>query len=318
MRTSILLVDRIERLVGVVHQREGGTSDVVGGKSESERFGLLDGTSRHAAGDGHEGVVVEGQARLVLHELTGAEHGIAAFEEGIGIVCLIVVRIATGVDECVSVLAGADVVASDGDTDGKLTVLVGGDVRAVLGARRAVDAELHTLDGNARTIVIYGTAHLEGADVLEVHTIVDERLCADEAVGLRGRELMDALRGTDGIGRSVAGERNTADGVVAVHVGDAADGELVLVRDKTGDIHLLDGTMVAVQHASRLRIVVGNDLFIDAFIELVIEVQPVLSTGEHTVVVAHHLLVAKSSGPHTAFVDVAEVRITAPIVSEFE
>ena len=192
VRTAIHFIRCIEGLVGVVDQREGGPSDVVGGESESEGLGILNGTARHTACNGHEGLVVEGKSVLVLHELAGLEHGIAAIQDGEGIICLVVVRIALAIDEYVSVLAGSDVVAADGDADGELTVFVGGDVGAVLGTRRAVDTELHALDGNARAIVINGTAHLEGADVLEVHPIVYERLCADETVGFRGGELMHA------------------------------------------------------------------------------------------------------------------------------
>ena len=60
--------------------------------------------------------------------------------------------------------------------------------------------------------------------------------------------------------------------------------------------------MVAVRHATGLRIVVGNIMPIDTFIKLVIKVQSVLGTGKHTVVVAPQLFVSESLTPDTALV----------------
>ena len=150
--------------------------------------------------------------------------------------------------------------AADRYADGELTIAVGGDEVAIHGAWCIINGELHALNRNVSTIIIYCTAYGERTYVLKVDTIVYQRLCADEACFLCGRELMHTLGRTDGICASIAREGDAVNGVTSTLVGNSADGKLILARHVIGDVHVDDGTMVAIGYTTLLGIVVCNSL----------------------------------------------------------
>ena len=204
---------------------------------------------------------------------------------------------ASAIGEEVAVLRHLDEVIADGHADGVLAIQVCLYDFPILRADGAVDIECDVFYGIVGTGIAYLSADGERRDILKVNAAVNERRCADESRLLVGGKLMDAHCGDDAVGSAVAREGHAADGVVAVDVGIGHLAQLVVRRQvlRAVGCYLRRG-VAPVGDAVGLREVVGNGLHLEAFVQGIVDGQPVFVACQRMVVVALHIKVGKILG----------------------
>ena len=240
------VLDNIQiAVVVLVHQVDDGSSDVVVALLVAQRFRCLDVTAHNASGEVDRSIVpeCEGGGDIPVEE-RGSLH---------------IVRVG-GVASCkgMSILSDFHVVVADRHTDGKFSVGVGRNQFAVLAGGLSVHIDHTILHGDGRVRIAHNTVDLEGRFIGKVHAAVHQRRTADKAAHLVGCEGVYAHRRDDGIGSTVAREGDTADGVVALAVGQAVHAELVAGGHFVRHLHGFDAAMTAVGHTAFLRVVVGQ------------------------------------------------------------
>ena len=114
---------------------------------------------------------------------------------------------------------------ADRHADGVFPLRVGLFHLAVGGHQLAVDIETDTLGRDVRAGVIDMTPHGEGADVLEVDVVRRKGRGADEHGAFLGIEPVDAQLRRDLVVRTALTERDAADDIVALAVGQSVQTE---------------------------------------------------------------------------------------------
>ena len=233
-------------------QRQCGSTDVGIAQTQAYRLVLLLAATRHTTDD---------YCLCQVSERQTAD-GVVEVVQALG-------RVASAVQELVSVLLYEDGMLADAYRDGEFTVLVRGDFLApFVFYHDVVHAESATLHRIGGVLVRQHALHVEAAIVGEVLWVEAQRLLRHIQRTADGCEAVGTLRGNQRVSRTLAGKRNTAQRVGAQRVGNGKERQLV------GRRHLnvvaqtaYDGSVVLVGGVRRLGVVVGPAQGADVFVE---------------------------------------------------
>ena len=207
-----------------------------------------------------------------------------------------------------TVLLHLDEVVADGHADGECAVLRRLYEFAVATAYRAIYIECASLHGIIAAFVEDGARYGERRYVGEVYSAMHERRGADVACGIGGREFVYAQGGDDHIVGAFSRERYATYYEVALCVSQGKEAKLLRCRDdaSSGQCAGAEACVVAVCHATRLRVVVGGGLSAETFVDGPVGHECVFRSAKGVVVVGENLLTAQCLvAEHAHLVDVA-------------
>ena len=297
IRRAVHLLHHVEAIAVVGGaENEFGDTDVVMACTESDRLLALNASTYHTAREVDERLVDE------LHVLyLAVERNLHAGSVRVG-------WVASGGCKHMAVLLHLDEVVADGHADGECAVLGRLYEFAVATAYRAIYIERASLHGIIGAFVEDGARYGERRYVGEVYSAMHERRGADVACGIGGRELVYAQGGDDHIVGAFARERYATDDEVALCVGQGKQSELLRCGDDAarGQCAGAEACVVAVCHATRLRVVVGGGLSAETFVDGPVGHEGVFRPAEGMVVVGENFLTAQCLvAEHAHLVDVA-------------